>query len=205
MVVARRYRLCSSVVLFLDFDDVVCLNNPFGGYDVALALANSPRSTSEARYDCDIDPWLRLFDAKAIALLGSLHEEFLPEYVLSTSWWWLMDDNSLKEALVRGGLRFVADNMHPDSATPKATRPDLRWTEISNWLDAHPEFCDAWVVLDDELSGTGLCIAQPEERQPFIVLCTEGVGLTEIEYRKLRIAFSLRAGQRELPEERSVR
>ena len=180
-------------VLLLDLDDCVCLNSPYGGYDAALALSNQGKGAGGPSPSSDADLWERLFDAKACAYLRRLHDEFVPLYVLSTSWWWILDDDKLREVLVRTGLGFVADNLHVDSATPKGVRPDLRWTEISNWLEVHPEFADRWVVLDDELSGTGLDVGQPDERLAFIVLCKEGQGLTESEYKKCRVAFSLRA------------
>lgn len=177
-------------VLFLDLDDVVAVNTTYGGYDVALALAlRGDSAIGEAA-----DLWDQLFDAKACAYLRRLHDEFFPLYVLSTSWWWILDDDKLREVLVRSGLGFAADNLHADSATPKGVRPGVRWAEIKAWLDLHPEY-HRWVVLDDHLSGTGLAAGQPEENLPFIVLCSENVGLTEREYLQLRAAFQLRSAK----------
>ena len=49
------------------------------------------------------------------------------------------------------------------------------------------------MVLDDERSGTGYDKHDPhQENLPFIVLCREGIGLTALEYAKLRAAFLLR-------------
>lgn len=176
-------------VLFLDIDDVICLNKPYGGYDVALALSPSSRGKENA---APPDLWNQLFDAAACAHLRRIDEEFHPVYVLSTSWARILDDDGLREALVRGGLGFVVDNLHPHMVTPKINGRTNRWAEISAWLQAHPTYATGWVVLDDELSGTGLDVGQPAEHRPFIVLCREWVGFTEVEYVKLRAAFQLR-------------
>ncbi len=77
--------------------------------------------------------------------------------------------------------------------TPTIRGRTNRWAEISAWLQGHPEFASSWVVLDDELSGTGLDLAQPSENLPFIVRCKESVGLTKVEYLELRLAFQLRS------------
>lgn len=191
--VERRSEFCGSLILFLDFDDVVCLNSPVGGYDVALALASHASPSSETLNRPEITLWDQVFDSAAVGLLRLLHNEFQPQYVLSTSWWWLMEDALLIEAMVRGGMGFVASNLHPASTTPKGPRPGTRWTEINGWLEAHPEYSDRWVVLDDELSGSGLASAQTEPRSPFIVLCSANVGLTQAEYQRLRTAFLTRA------------
>lgn len=178
----------ARTVLFLDLDDVVCLNRPYGGYDVALAL--SPKSGECA--DASPGLWEQLFDATACEHLRSIDEEFLPVYVLSTSWARVLDDDNLRVALSRGGLDFIVSSLHSEMVTPKINGRTNRWAEISAWLQAHPTFASSWVVLDDELSGTGLDVEQPSENLPFIVRCRENVGLTEAEYVKLRAAVQLR-------------
>lgn len=186
-------------VLFLDFDDVICLNKPFGGYEAIHAISRLSKEP-------DLPPteyqklWEQLFDASAKAYLKALHDEFLPWYVLSTSWWWLLDKNALVSILTKCGLQFVADNLHPSWATPKRMQPDIRAREISNWQGANPGFEDLWVVLDDELSGTGFADWPIQAREPFIVLCKENVGLTEVEFEKLRNAFQLRTKFPQPPE-----
>lgn len=76
---------------------------------------------------------------------------------------------------------------------PISMSQQLRAREIGLWLADHPEQRDNWVVLDDERSGTGYEERYPhQEDQPFIVLCREGIGLTALEYAKLRAAFRLR-------------
>lgn len=178
-------------VLFLDFGDVVCLNFPCDGYDAQLALTCALEGSG--RLDEQPELMDRLFDADAIALLADIDLEFHPRYVLSTRWWWQFSKEEIANVLARCGLGFVWENRHDDWATLTTSRPDVRWLEIKSWLRAHPECVDNWVVLDDHLSGTGLAASQPEERLPFIVLCSEGIGLTEREYLQLRAAFQLRS------------
>lgn len=175
-------------MLFLDIDDVVCLNRPYGGYDVALALFPNSRGKPTAPPGL----WSELFYAPACGHLKRIDEEFAPTYVISSSWARILDDQRLREALVRAGLEFVVDNLHHHMVTPALKGGASRWDEISQWLQGHPEFASKWVVLDDELSGSGLGLEQPTENLPFIVKCRENGGLTEIEYIELRKAFQLR-------------
>lgn len=176
-------------LVFLDLDDVVALNKTVGGYDVALAL-NNPDTKGSLEASAEL--WGELMDQQAVAYLAQVHEEFGPLYVLSTSWAWVMHDGTLREALRRSGLKFVADNLHPDMTTPKGRKPIVRWHEIAAWLSLHPEFEDRWVVLDDDLSGTGLGEGLPAEVRNFIVLCEKDVGLTSTEYQLLRTALQVR-------------
>jgi hypothetical protein len=136
--------------------------------------------------------WTELFDVDAKAHLQALHNEFKPWIVLSTSWCRLLKKASLIEILNRSGLQFVADNLHQNWATPRRMHPDIRSGEISSWLRANPSFDDNWVIVDDELSGRGLADWPIEAHKLFIVMCRENVGLTNVEYQKLRTAFLLR-------------
>ena len=184
-------------VLFLDIDDVLCLNKPYGGYDVALAL--SPTSRGK-KHTPPPGLWDQLFDATACEHLRRLDQEFHPVYVISSSWTRVLDDKKLRSALVRGGLGFVVDSLHRDMVTPRIVGRNNRRAEISAWLQTHPTFASRFVVLDDELSGTGLDYGLPSEALRFIVLCRESVGLTSAEYVRLRAAFQLRRqADREAP------
>nr|WP_269473989.1 HAD domain-containing protein [Variovorax sp. RA8] len=175
-------------MLFLDLDDVVCLNHPYGGCDVALALSPNSRGAKTA----PLGLWDQLFNAVASAHLRRIDEEFRPTYVISSSWARVLDDGNLRVALSRGGLAFVVDSLHHDLVTPTIRGRTNRWAEISAWLQGHPEFASNWVVLDDELSGTGLDHGPASETLQFIVKCRENVGVTEVEYAKLCVAFQLR-------------
>ena len=176
-------------VLFLDFDDVICLNNPYGGYDVLYAFRDAERKG--VPIDSSDDLWTELFDSSAKSHLAQVHEEFLPLYVLSTSWRWFFDREMFIKTLEASGLAFVARNLHDDWSTPQISRDAQRATEIRSWLSNHPECVDAWVALDDELSGTGISTLQ-WHMQKFFVLCQEGVGLQDLELKRLREALTRR-------------
>ncbi len=175
-------------MLLLDIDDVACLNRPYGGYDVALAL--SPKSRGKASAPPGL--WSELFDATACGHLRRIDDEFHPTYVISSSWKRVLDDVKLRDALSRGGLGFVVDSLHREMVTPTIKGRTNRWAEICAWLQSHPEFSSRWVVLDDDLSGTGLDAGLASETSQFIVKCRENIGVTEVEYAKLRVAFALR-------------
>lgn len=176
-------------VLFLDFDDVICLNQRYGGYDVLYALREAERRGVEI--DIGDDLWSELFDSAAKAHLAQVHEEFLPLYVLSTSWRWFFDRDMFITTLDASGLAFVARNLHDDWCTPQISRNAQRATEIRRWLSNHPECVDSWVAIDDELSGTGISTLQ-WHLQKFFVLCQEGVGLQDLELKRLREALAVR-------------
>ncbi len=177
-------------VLFLDFDDVICLNRPYGGYDVLTTLAEAERRKEPLQATDEL--WSRLFDLNASVHLKQIHIEFTPQYVLSTSWRWFFDHENLVQTLRLTGLDFVAGHLHHDWSTPQISRQAHRAVEIKGWLNAHPEHKNAWVVLDDELSGTGFA-TWPHASRRFVVLCQEGVGLQKEELRMLRNALSIRA------------
>lgn len=178
-----------SLILFLDFDDVICLNNPFGGYDALTALAEAARAGTPLRALDEL--WVKLFDAQAVLHLTLVNEAFSPQYVLSTSWRWFFERDLLEKTLELGGLGFVARRLHLDWTTPQASRRAHRAVEIKQWVDRHPESAQSWAVLDDGLSGTGF-ENWPKEQRKFVVLCQEGVGFQKEELQRLKSAFSLR-------------
>ena len=167
-----------SPILFLDFDDVLCLNNPYGGYDALTALAEAARAGTPLSADDDL--WSKLFDTQAVSHLKLVHEAFSPRYVLSTSWRWFFDRNLLEKTLELGGLSFVAQGLHRDWTTPQVSRKAHRAVEINSWLELHPESAHLWAALDDGLSGTGF-ENWSRERRKFVVLCQEGVGFQKDE------------------------
>lgn len=106
----------SQPVLFLDFDDVLCLNKPYGGYDVIEALAQVEKKSARAHDFQEI--WQQLFAPEAKAHLKALHDEFSPCYVLSTSWRHFMNRSALAVVLANCGLKFIAQNLHAHGETP---------------------------------------------------------------------------------------
>lgn len=174
-------------VIFLDFDDVICLNDPYGGYDAKRALAQQDSSQNQHNFEI----WSKLFDAKAKANLRAINEEFSPQYVLSTSWVGIFEKYEIVEVLKRTGLDFVVEGMHQTWATPKNSPRGMRSVEISNWLRLHPEFANSWVVVDDKLSGSGFKHWSRESLSK-VILCQEGVGLQEPEVAKLKTVLMRR-------------
>ncbi len=178
----------SKLVLFLDFDDVICLNSPYGGYDAMLALA----SGREVRPDDEL--WSKLFDSSAKKHLQLVHEEFSPTYVLSTSWRWLFERSALEQVLHLGGLSFVVEHLHQDWSTPMLSRKAHRAVEIATWLAQSPSHASSWAILDDMLSGTGFATWNVARRE-YVVLCQKEVGFQEQEYLQLRRALAKRCVQ----------
>lgn len=180
-------------VLLLDFDDVLCINRPYGGFDAKLALAQLVDVPVDGAAPPS-DLWIKLFDVDSKALLAKLDREFRPRYVLTTNWWWHFTYEEVVEVLVRTELDFVRDNLHSDWATPKGCRPASRRNELANWIEANPHDERQWVVLGNELSGTGLG-GVAESEADFIVLCRKEVGLTIAEYVKVRARLTRRLSQ----------
>ena len=145
----------------LDFDDVVCVNGPYGGHDV---LAPDP----------PVDLWRRLFHPPAMEVLSTVHTSFQPRWVLTTSWIRFLDRTAAATVLRRGGLGFVAQNLH-EHWDAEQHRGEDRATACLRWLSKHHEG-EPYVILDDEASGTGL-VESSWHRSGNVVLCLEGVGL----------------------------
>ncbi|MFZ4479082.1 MAG: HAD domain-containing protein [Rhodoferax sp.] len=180
-------------VLFLDLDDVLCLNTPYGGYDVIQALSEVQKKT--ATLDHFGEMWAQLFVPAAKARLQALDEEFSPKYVMSTSWRRFLDKHAFQTVLQCCELEFVSSKLHENWQTPSFLSSQLRSREVGCWFDENTEQRGNWVVLDDEHSGTGLDRWLVKEDLACIVLCRAGVGLTDVEYARLRAAFVLRIEQ----------
>jgi hypothetical protein len=179
-------------VLFLDFDDVLCLNSQFGGYDVMHALAAVERG--EKHLEDFAELWASLFEQSCKDFLACLHSEFKPTYVLSTSWTRFMNRSALAATLHATGLGFVAQHLHPHWETIKAFST-VRAQEIGHWLAQHPKYAQDWVALDDHESGVGLKNWPNKADKSCIVLCKVNSGLTDVEYQQLRGAFLYRQSQ----------
>lgn len=180
-VSAEKYQ---RPLLFLDFDDVICLNAPYGGYSAKAAI-------DEGVFHRTQDVHEKLFDSEAKKFLAAIDEEFKPVYVLSTSWRLMFQLHQLVEILNYCGLQFVTAGLHQEWATPAQPKQGLRAAEIKSWLRHYPEFSNSWAVLDDKLSGNGFKVWNAEDRS-YVVLCQEHVGLREAEYAQLRTALQRR-------------
>jgi hypothetical protein len=182
----------TQFVLFLDFDDVICLNQPYGGYDALESLGKVQKGEATVKDFQYI--WDAIFDKPAVANLRRIHDEFNPAYVISSSWSKFMNKDAICAVLFHGGLEFVCTSLHDDWETVKAAS-DLRSREIGLWVERHPEFKDAWVALDDKYSGTGFARYDTgESNNEFAVLCDVDIGFNGYEYGLLRNAIRKRTG-----------
>lgn len=149
-------------LMFLDFDDVLCINKPYGGYDVFSADARPA------------DLWEKLWSPEAVTTLHAVAERFDPEVVLTTSWLRLMERQGFEQVFARTGLTWLASRLHKAWEAP-AIRDKTRWQAIEAWLFAH-YLGQPLVVLDDLYSGTGLQ-ASRLFKAGHVVLCEVGRGL----------------------------
>ena len=132
---------CARPIVFLDFDDVICINSPYGGYDV---LAPDPPS----------DLHQRLFHAPAVEALKAIVDEFDPLFVITSSWLRMMDRDAFEGLFKRCDLQFIGRRLHDAWEAPQASGR-TRLEAIEAWLERNRR-SQPFVVLDDPLSGTGL-------------------------------------------------
>ena len=58
------------IVIFLDIDDVICLNSPYGGYDAKKWISNEFFLSKESEF-----LWGKLFDQSARNNLVEVHQK----------------------------------------------------------------------------------------------------------------------------------
>ncbi len=162
-------------ILFLDLDDVICINAPYGGYDVF----------APSRPD---DLWERLFHEPAVEVLLKILEDHRPYVVLTTSWLRLMDRDGFEQMFARTGLSAVTASLHPTAWEARQGSGETRLEAIQGWLAVHHSQ-EPFVVLDDALSGTGL-IGSSMQEAGAVVLCELNVGLTADHVSKVNRALT---------------
>ncbi len=150
-------------IVLLDFDDVIVLNGPgrFSGYDVI-----SPNPPPEL--------WANLFHPPATDVLFEVLTEYDARVVITTSWLKFMMRDGFERLFDRTGLGFVKDRMHV-AWEALQNRGETRAQAIGRWLASHHRG-EPYVILDDELSGTGLT-RSVHERRGRLILCKQDVGL----------------------------
>jgi len=162
-------------VIFLDFDDVLAVHKVHNSFRVLDAFA-------AGCIDSVPELWLNIFDAAARRNLQTLHEEFEPSYVISSSWASHLNKEQIGEVLKRSGLEFVELNLCEHWCTPRNATSG-RFSEIEAWLELHASInALAFVILDDHMSGRTLAGSRFEQRTVF---CDAWLGFT---YAKLRTA-----------------
>lgn len=177
-LVGDASRMESSVrpIVFLDMDDVLCLSDQFGSREMLKIIQEEAPDRPEL--------WTGLVDAEAAVNLYELHKEFLPWYVVSSSWATYLDQGQMCQALTRTKLQFVVDNLHAEWRTPRALSSSRR-DEITWWLDAHHEPGQPFLVIDDSYSGTGLAHS-PLALNGHVLLCRSGYGFTKKRLKEAR-------------------
>jgi hypothetical protein len=163
-------------IIFLDMDDVLCLSDQFGSREMLKIIQQEVPDRPEL--------WAGLVDTEAAANLYQLHTEFMPWYVISSSWATYLDHDQMCQALTRTKLQFVVDNLHAEWRTPRALSSSRR-DEIEWWLDAHHEPEQPFLVIDDSYSGTGLAHS-PLALNGHVVLCRSGYGFTKKRLKEAR-------------------
>lgn len=174
-------------LIFLDFDDVLAVHREHNSAAVQAAFKNG-------LLDNVAELWAGLFHYSARMNLRTLHDEFTPEYVVTSSWTLHFDLAQIIEVLRRTDLVFVAENLHPKWRTPREQGVTYRLTEIEAWLDEHNlTSARPFVILDDELSGQSLPGSHLEDQA---VLCNADVGFL---YPQLRAAQAILRSQLSSP------
>jgi HAD domain in Swiss Army Knife RNA repair proteins len=163
-------------VIFLDFDDVIVLNRPgqFGGYDV---IAPNPPP----------ELWSRLFHLPAIQVLVEVLTEHEARVVITTSWLRFMMRPSFERLFTMTGLEVLNECLHDAWEAPQ-NRGETRAEAIDQWLAKHHRG-EPYVILDDELSGTGL-LRSVHEKRGRLILCEEAVGLHRGHLAPIRVALT---------------
>jgi hypothetical protein len=165
----RSIRSNMRPIIFLDMDDVLCLSDKFGSREMLKIIQQEVPDRPEL--------WSGLVDAEAAVNLYELHTEFIPWYVISSSWPTYLDHGQMCHVLMRTSLKFVVDNLHNQWKTPRALSSSRR-DEINWWLDSHRENGQPFLVIDDSYSGTELAHS-PLALDGHVVLCKSGYGFTK--------------------------
>ena len=167
----------SRPVIFLDMDDVLCIDSEFHSGEMLLVIQQKRPDWPEL--------WEKLVDAEAAANLLRLHEEFNPEYVISSSWALHLDREQLCDVLERTQLQFVVYNLHEHWQTQRA-RSSTRREEVEWWLEAHREPGQPFLILDDTYSGDTL-MHSPLALDGHVVTCEVRKGLTATKWEEARV------------------
>jgi hypothetical protein len=161
-------------LLFLDFDDVICINVPYGGYDVASR-------------EQPADLWERLWHPPAMAVLQDVFTARQPQVVLTTSWLRFLQLGDAKALFHRTGVPWLAEALHPQGEALQA-RGWTRLQAVDAWLAAHWNQ-QPYVIVDDVLSGTGLAGSR-HDRAGRVLLCEINMGLQVHHALHLKSALS---------------
>jgi hypothetical protein len=168
-------------ILFLDIDDVVCLNETYGGYDVVEAL--------RGRHSRPATVFREVFNQRACDVLRQVHGAMNGRlrYVVSSTWREALDLAQVTRVFNEGGLDFVTSAFHEFWRTPVSHYWGVRADDIARWLDRW-HAAEPFAIADDTYSGSSLKPALTESLHPYfdrVVLCQENEGLVSEHVRPL--------------------
>ncbi|MFH7040780.1 HAD domain-containing protein [Paucibacter sp. JuS9] len=166
-----------AATVFLDIDEVLCVDQPFAASSLHKAFADGLVPEPEF-FDA-------LFSRAAREALENVHDQFhgRVRYVISSSWREHFTRAQIELVLRKTGFDFVADGLHPGPAWRcyQAAFTGDRQMDIESWLE-HFHCGEPFVVLDDKHSGGPLRFHRHfvlgEVLYGRVVLCQPGVGLT---------------------------
>ncbi len=166
----------AASVLFLDFDDILCLNRPYGGGH--LLMRPHPA-----------DLHLHLWHPPALKALLEVVENVRPSIVLTTTWLRFLDLPAASELFKRTGAELLAQQLHPQGEAPQMVGQS-RLQAIDTWMakNGRPH---SYAILDDPESGTGLSGSR-HDAAGRLVLCTTGRGVDAQTASALLVALKVR-------------
>jgi len=163
-------------VVFLDFDNALAVHK----------FSNNLRVLDGAAMvimDAFPDFWSSVSDAAARHNLQTLHKEFEPRYVISSTWASYLSLEQMQKTLKRCGLKFVALNLCEHWCTFRDEKTG-RLSEIEAWLTLHA--CEAnlaYVIVDSHTLEREWCGSRLEHRTVF---CDARGGFGTAELRAAR-------------------
>jgi hypothetical protein len=166
----------SRPIIMLDFDEVIVLNRLGDPGGFAAISPNPPP-----------DIWERLFHQPATQTLVAAITEHDARVVITTSWLRFMLRDAFEDLFRKTSLEVLSGNLH-ESWEALPNRGDTRGGAIDRWLKVN-HHGEPYVVLDDELSGTGLRGSVHDRRQR-VVFCEADVGLHPKHLPLIRAALS---------------
>jgi hypothetical protein len=160
-------------IVFLDIDDVLCVNEPYTGLDALDAVCGKHAQPEAVLRE--------VFAAQPKLALARIHEALQGRlrYVISSGWRQAFTREQIGRVFRGAELGFVAENLHAQWRTPGPPPERERIEEIEAWLQDHHRG-EPFVILDDEYSGPSLVVcSDPAHRfAARVILCPLRVGLS---------------------------
>jgi len=162
-------------IVFLDIDDVLCLNDCYGGADALAAVRGEHGDAATVLR--------RIFARQPTRVLRTVHDAMQGRlcYVISSSWREVFSRSQIERVFDAAGLACVVTSFHTEWSTPVTVPRSTRAAEIAAWLRTH-HGGEPFVILDDNFSGGSLPMVERDRAHPWaerVVLCPIGLGLCE--------------------------